>query len=89
MAFQLPPNITAQRLPMSSTSFQYVLHHSELGELGRVLTNADESGSRNVTYQVYKRSRLDNMMARRKAIFEPLAMTLAAHIRQAVENRLG
>ena len=84
MPFQLPPNITAQRKPLSPTSYEYVLRHSELGQLGRIFLTAGASGECKVTYQVYGRPD-DHMTAQRQAIFEPLAVILAEQIQQTVK----
>jgi hypothetical protein len=80
MSFQLPPNITAQRKPISATSYEYILRHSELGQLGQILLSASSAGKCNVTYLVYGQPGAEITEARR-AVFEPLAMTLAEQIR--------
>ena len=45
MSFQLPPNVTAQRKPISATSYEYILRHSELGQLGQIMLSACTSVS--------------------------------------------
>jgi hypothetical protein len=80
MSFQLPPNVTAQRKPISATSYEYILRHSELGQLGQILLTASAAGKCNVTYLVNGQPGSQLTEARR-AVFEPLAMTLAEQIK--------
>ena len=79
MSFQLPLNITAQRKPISATAYEYVLHHSELGQLGQIMLSACISGACNVTCLVHGQPG-DQMTEQRRAVFEPLARTLAEQI---------
>jgi hypothetical protein len=79
MSFQLPSNITAQRKPISATSYEYILRHSELGQLGQILLSACASGRCKVTCLVHGQPG-DQMTERRRAVFEPLAQTLAEQI---------
>ncbi len=79
MSFQLPSNITAQRKPISVTSYEYVLHHNELGQLGKILLSACISGGCNVTSLVHGQPG-DELTEQRRKLFEPLAKTLAAQI---------
>jgi len=79
MSFQLPLNITAQRKPISATAYEYVLHHSELGQLGKIMLSACISGTCNVTCLVHGQPG-DQMIQQRRAIFKPLARTLAEQI---------
>lgn len=80
MSFQLPPNVTAQRKPISATSYEYVLRHSELGQLGRILLSSGAAGKYSVTYLVNGPAG-EHITERRRAVFEPLAMTLAEQFR--------
>lgn len=80
MSFQLPPNITAQRKPISATAYEYVLHHNELGRLGHIMLSACISGACNVTSLVHGQPG-DQMTEQRRAVFEPLARSLAEQIR--------
>lgn len=79
MSFQLPLNITAQRKPISATAYEYVLHHSELGQLGQIMLSACISGACNVTCLVHGQPG-DQITEQRRAVFEPLARTLAEQI---------
>lgn len=76
MSFQLPLNITAQRKPISATAYEYVLHHSELGQLGQIMLSACISGKCNVTCLVHGQPG-DKITELRRAVFEPLAKNLA------------
>ena len=80
MAFQLPTNITAQRKPISPTSYEYILQHSELGQLGKIVMYAGSSGGCMVTYQVFGSSD-DWKTEQRREIFDPVARLLAEEIR--------
>jgi hypothetical protein len=80
MSFQLPPNVTAQRKPISATSYEYILRHSELGQLGQILLSTNAAGKCNVTYLVYGQPGAQ-ITEERRAVFEPLAMTLAEQIK--------
>lgn len=82
MSFQLPSNITAQRKPISATSYEYVLHHNELGKLGKILLSACISGRCNVTSLVHGQPG-DQLTEQRRILFEPLAKTLAAQIQMS------
>lgn len=79
MSFQLPLNITAQRKPISATAYEYVLHHSELGKLGQIMLSACISGECNVTCLVHGQAG-DKITEQRRAVFEPLAKSLAQQI---------
>ena len=79
MSFQLPPNITAQRKPISATAYEYVLHHNELGQLGQIMLSACISGGCNVTCLVHGQAG-DQITEQRRAVFEPLAKSLAEQI---------
>lgn len=79
MSFQLPLNITAQRKPISATAYEYVLHHSELGQLGQIMLSACITGTCNVTCLVHGQPG-DQITEQRRAVFEPLARTLAEQI---------
>lgn len=79
MSFQLPSNITAQRRPISATSYEYILRHSELGQLGQILLSASADGY-NVTCLVHGPAG-EQMTERRRAVFEPLACSLGEQIR--------
>ena len=79
MSFQLPPNVTAQRKPISATSYEYILRHSELGQLGQILLSACASGSCKVTCLVHGQPG-EQLTEQRRAVFEPLARTLAEQI---------
>lgn len=79
MSFQLPLNITAQRKPISATAYEYVLHHSELGKLGQIMLSACISGACNVTCLVHGQAG-DKITEQRRAVFEPLAKSLAQQI---------
>lgn len=79
MSFQLPPNITAQRKPISTTSYEYILRHSELGQLGQIMLSVCVSGSCKVTSLVNGLPG-ELLTERRRAVFEPLAKTLAEEI---------
>ncbi len=72
MSFQLPLNITAQRKPISATAYKYVLHHSELGQLGQIMLSACISGGCNVTSLVHGQLG-EQITEQRRAVFEPLA----------------
>jgi hypothetical protein len=74
MTFQLPSNVTAQRRPLSPTSYEYILRHSELGQLGRILLNASAE-SCSVTYEVHGESN-QKITAMRREVFEPLVNSL-------------
>ncbi len=86
MSFQLPSNVTAQRRPISATSYEYILRHSELGELGQILLSACASGSCNITCLVHGQPD-DNMTEQRRAVFEPLAKNLTEQMRSAMDSR--
>lgn len=79
MSFQLPPNVTAQRKPISATSYEYILRHSELGQLGQIMLSACTSGSCKVTSLVNGQPG-DQLTEQRRAVFEPLAKTLTEQI---------
>ena len=79
MSFQLPPNVTAQRKPISATSYEYILRHSELDQLGQIMLSACTSGSCKVTSLVNGQPG-DQLTEQRRAVFEPLAKTLAEQI---------
>ncbi|MES2024781.1 MAG: hypothetical protein V4448_04400 [Pseudomonadota bacterium] len=79
MSFQLPPNVTAQRKPISATSYEYILRHSELGQLGQILLSACTSGACKVTSLVYGQPG-EQLTEQRRAVFEPLARSLAEQI---------
>jgi len=79
MSFHLPSNITAQRKPINATTYAYILHHSELGQLGQILLSACVTGRCNVTSLVHGHPG-DQMMERRRVVFEPLARTFAEQI---------
>ena len=79
MSFHLPSNITAQRKPINATAYAYILHHSELGQLGQILLSACVTGRCNVTSLVHGHPG-DQMTERRRAVFEPLARTFAEQI---------
>lgn len=79
MSFQLPPNVTAQRKPISATSYEYLLRHSELGLLGQILLSVCVSGSCKITSLVNGQAG-ELLTERRRAVFEPLAKTLAEQI---------
>jgi hypothetical protein len=79
MGFQLPHNVTARRTPISPTSFEYTFQHSELGELGRVLFCARHTGGCHITQQLC-RAPADSLSEMRRAIFEPIAKAVAAHL---------
>jgi hypothetical protein len=82
MGFQLPHQVTAQRTPISPTSFEYTFRHSELGELGSVLFCANLTGGCHVTHQLY-RSASDDRSEMRREIFEPLAKAVVAQLKGA------
>jgi len=79
MAFQLPQDVTAQRMPISPTSFEYTFRHKELGELGKVLICATHKGGCHITHQLHGPAD-DASFPVRRAIFEPLAHAVAAHL---------
>jgi len=81
MSFQLPSNITAQRKPLSATSYEYILRHSELGQLGKILLSACTSGRCKVTCLLHGQPG-DQMTERRRAVFEPLARAWTEQIQQ-------
>lgn len=86
MSFQLPPNVTAQRKPISSTSYEYILRHSELGQLGQILLSVCVSGNCKITSLVNGPPG-DMLTERRRAVFEPLAKTLAEQIQLTANFR--
>lgn len=79
MSFQLPSNVTAQRRPISATSYEYILRHSELGQLGQIMLSVCVTGHCRITSLVNGQPG-DILTERRRAIFEPLARTLAEQI---------
>ena len=79
MSFQLPPNVTAQRKPISATSYEYILRHSELGQLGQILLSACTAGCCKVTSLVHGQPG-EQLTEQRRAVFEPLARSLADQI---------
>lgn len=86
MSFQLPPNVTAQRKPISATSYEYVLRHSELGQLGQIMLTVCMSGKCRITTLVNGQPG-DALTERRRAVFEPLAETLAEQIHLTTNAR--
>lgn len=80
MGFTLPHKVTAQRVPISPTSFEYTFRHAELGELGRVLICATHKGGCHITHQL-SRTSSDDISAMRREIFEPIAHAVATHLR--------
>lgn len=94
MTFQLPPNVTAQRKPISATSYEYILRHSELGQLGQILLSVCVSGNCKITSLVHGQPG-ELLTERRRAVFEPLAKTLAeqtmptTNVRNAAVNEVG
>lgn len=79
MSFQLPPNVTAQRKPISATSYEYVLRHSELGQLGQIMLTVCISGKCRITSLVNGQPG-ETLTERRRAVFEPLTKTFAEQI---------
>lgn len=80
MAIELPPNVTAQRKPISATSYEYIFRHSELGQLGKVLLSVCTSGTSRLTCLVNGDPGA-RLTEQRRAIFEPLARKLAEQMR--------
>ncbi|HEY6772850.1 MAG TPA: hypothetical protein VI140_02650 [Oxalicibacterium sp.] len=83
MSFQLPSNVTAQRRPISATSYEYILRHSELGQLGQIMLSVCVSGHCRITSLV-NGTPGESLTERRRAIFEPLAKLLAEQIKPAL-----
>ena len=80
MAIELPANVTAQRKPISATSYEYIFRHSELGQLGKVLLSVCASGTSRITCLVHGNPG-EKLTEQRRAIFEPLAKKLAEQMR--------
>lgn len=83
MSFQLPSNVTAQRRPISATSYEYILRHSELGQLGQIMLSVCVSGHCQITSLV-NGTPGESLTERRRTIFEPLAKLLAEQIKPAL-----
>lgn len=83
MPFQLPSNVTAQRRPISATSYEYILRHSELGQLGQIMLSVCISGHCRITSLVHGQPG-EILTERCRAIFEPLAKMLAEQIMPAL-----
>jgi|SRR5690606_24355451 len=88
MAIELPPNVTAQRKPISSTSYEYIFRHSELGPLGRLLLNGCASGTSRIIGLVHGQPG-EQLTEQRRAIFEPLAHKLAEQMRSSLTFAQG
>ncbi len=80
MGLQLPDNVTAKRIPISPTSFEYKFQHSELGELGSVLFCAATNGCCHITQQLC-RAPAEDISELRREIFEPIAKAVADHLK--------
>src|SRR5690606_29608108 len=80
MAIELPPNVTAQRKPISPTSYEYIFRHSELGQLGRMLLNVCASGTSRIICLVHGQPG-DKLTAQRRARLGPLRHNRAAEPR--------
>ncbi|GGC08509.1 hypothetical protein GCM10007205_16970 [Oxalicibacterium flavum] len=88
MAIELPPNVTAQRKPISPTSYEYIFRHSELGQLGRLLLNVCASGTSRIICLVHGQPG-DTLTEQRRAVFEPLAHKLAEQMRSKLTFAKG
>ncbi len=86
MSFQLPSNVTAQRKPISTTSYEYILRHAELGQLGQIMLSVCARGNCKITSLVNGMPG-ELLTERRRAVFEPLARTLAAEIMLTTNSR--
>jgi hypothetical protein len=86
MTFPLPSNVTAQRRPLSPTSYEYILRHSELGQLGRILLNA-EAESCSVTYEVHGESN-QKITAMRREVLEPLVKSIYCRLAERAQYGL-
>jgi hypothetical protein len=77
VAMHLPPNVSAQRVPVSNTSFFYVLRHSELGVLGKIVLEQLPEGGWKIVPELMARagSALSEM---RRAVFEQIVNSLMA-----------
>jgi len=84
MGFQYPHNVTARRMPISPTSFEYTFQRSELGELGSVLFCARHTGDCHITQQLCRAPANDSSDMRRE-IFEPIVKALAAHLNEPTQ----
>jgi len=86
MAIKLPHDVTAQRMPISPTSFEYTFSHKDFGELGRVLFSATPQGACHVTHHPCGKAS-DELFATRRAIFEPIAKAVAEQLQVSNQSK--
>ena len=77
-SFQLPPGVSFQKEQVSS-GWAYVFRHATLGQLGRIVVDDRPGGMSQVTCEIAG-DPADPMTARRKALFEPVAMDLVRRL---------
>jgi hypothetical protein len=88
MLLQLPPDVTAQRKPLSPTAYEYILRHKDFGTLGRILLTANAVGKCKVAYHVNPHVS-EYVTAQRTRIFEPLARAIAESVHRQVRHEPG
>jgi hypothetical protein len=76
--FQLPPGVSFQKEQLSS-GWAYVFRHATLGQLGRLVLDDRPDGMSQVTCEIAG-DPADPMTAKRKALFEPVALDLVRRL---------
>ena len=84
MSFSLPVDVTVHRKPLSATSFEYIFRHHTLGELCWLIL-ASSTGV-TIVMPVLFAPAGDARNARRKAVFGPLAHTLADQLEKPLRR---
>ncbi len=83
MLIQLPRNVTAQRVPVSNSSFVYVLRHCELGVLGEIRVEQGPEGGLTVKSELFAPPG-STLTERRRIVFEPIVRSAIAELDASV-----
>jgi len=85
MSFQLPPNVSSEKVRLSQ-GWAYIFRHIELGQIGRVVLRPHPNGRTIASAEVSGESG-DPMTDRRKAIFMPIGNQLIKSLEDAMIAR--
>ncbi len=84
MPIQLPRNVTAQRVPISDSSFFYVLRHCELGVLGKIRVEQGPAGGFKVKPELFAPDGSSALNERRRVAFEPIVRSAIMELDDSV-----
>ncbi len=83
MAFQLPPKVSSKRVRLSE-GWAYIFHHTELGQLGRIVLRPNHDG-RTIASTEITGDRDSPIWEKRRAVFEPIGTALVTALGSTFE----